>query len=175
MRRVTDPTGAAWTVDVSWTDVRFGTQFKRKRAARAERRRDRAHKKALGEPVESRGSWFDGLDVFPDDFGSVVAVIVVVVVVILAVLLFPWLTVLLLDAAELIAFPLIAIVIIGWRASRRRPFTITAEREHEPVAEWRVVGVRVARRVERALADAIVAGGAATELFPEYAHPFRST
>jgi hypothetical protein len=175
MRRVTDPTGAAWTVDVSWTDVRFGTQFKRKREARAERRRARAQAKARGEPVKSRGSWLDGLDVVPFDLEGVVAVAVVVAVVILAVLLFPWLAVLLLDAAELLAFPLIAIVIIGWRASRRRPFTITAEREHEQVAEWRVVGVRVARRVERALADAIVAGGTVTELFPENAPPFRGT
>ena len=95
--------------------------------------------------------------------------VVVVVAVIAAVIAFPWLLVLFLDLAELLVFPLLALGIIGWRVARRRPFTITAERGNEVVAEWNVIGAREARRVERAVDDAIVAGGEPGGLFPEYA------
>jgi hypothetical protein len=158
----------AWSVDVSWTDIRFLTQITRLQNRRAKARREREQAKVEGKTERRGGSWIDALSAAPSDFGDVLVLGVVVLVVILLVLAFPWLLVLFLDIAELLVFPLIAIVVIGWRVARRRPFPITAMRDHEPVARWRVVGVRDARRVERAIADAIVAGGDPVVLFPEY-------
>jgi hypothetical protein len=170
MRRVADPNGGTWSVDVSWTDLQFWSMLTRKRRQRAQKR----NSDAPASPHESEETGGpDVLDVagqlLPDDFPGIFAVIAVVVVVIVAVIAFPWLLVLFLDLAELLVFPLLALGIIGWRVARRRPFTITAERGNEVVAEWNVIGAREARRVERAVADAIVAGGEPAELFPEYA------
>jgi hypothetical protein len=171
VRRVTDPAGVRWSVDVSWTDIRFGSRFYKLRAARDRRRRARAE----GRAADGRTRWYDWIDV-PFDVDSFIALAVIIIVIALAILFFPWLFVLFLDLAELLIFPLLAVVIIAWRAARRRPFTITAERSDRrddlTAPEWRVVGVRDARRVERAVADAIVAGGDPDALFPEYAHPF---
>jgi hypothetical protein len=169
MRRVADPNGVAWNVDVSWTDVRFGTQYKRKREARARARRERVEAKARGEEPAPRGSWLDYVPLPDVDLdGGIVFAVIVIVVAVIAVLAFPWLLVLFLDLAEILVFPLIAIVIISWRVLRKRPFTITADRGEERVAEWNVVGWREARRVERAVADAVVAGGDPVGLFPDY-------
>jgi hypothetical protein len=168
MRRVVGPDGVAWNVDVSWTDLRLGGNFRERRRRRANERRDRAVSPAHGRDGKDRGWWLGALEAFPDDTWSFVAVVAVIVVTVVAVFAFPWLLVLFLDFAELLAFPLLALIIVGWRVTRRRPFTITAERGGELVAEWRVVGLREARRVERAVADAVVAGGEPPELFPDY-------
>jgi hypothetical protein len=169
MRRVADPHGLMWSVDVSWTDVQFGTRFRRKRAERAKEWRGRADAKAHGRDLG--GSWFDYVDIAAvDSISAIVAGVVFTALVVIAVAIFPWLLVLFLDLALILVFPLLALGIIGWRVTRRRPFTITADWEGERVAEWRVVGLREARRVERAVADAIVAGGDPVELFREYAH-----
>jgi hypothetical protein len=170
MRRVAGPNGVAWNVDVSWTDIRFGTKYKRKRDARARAQRESDEARARGDEPAPRGSWLEYVD-FPevDSVAGIVAGIIVVALVVVAVLAFPWLLVLLLDLVELLLFPLIAIGIIAWRVLRKRPFTITADRWEERVAEWNVIGLREARRVERAVADAVVAGGDPVELFPEFA------
>src|SRR5205085_7736814 len=101
---------------------------------------------------EDRSGWLGWLfDLLPfDDDGIVFGVILVAVVVLIAVLVFPWLLVMFLDLAELLVFPFLALIIVGWRVSRRRPFTITAARGPHLVAAWRVVGWREARGVERA-------------------------
>ncbi len=167
MHRVADPNGVAWNVDVSWTDIRFGTKYKRKREERARARRERAENRPQDGDEKNRGWWLDGLDAFPDDTWSFVAVVGVIVVTFVAVLAFPWLLVPFIDLAELLLFPLIAIGIIAWRVMRRRPFTITADRGEDRVAEWNVVGLREARRVERAVAQAVVAGGDPAGPFPD--------
>jgi hypothetical protein len=168
MRRVTDPHGVAWNVDVSWTDIHVGEQYKRKRAERARARRERAEARTREDERPSRWWWLEGFFGSPDPAWGFVAVVVIIVATFVAVFAFPWLLVLFLDFAELLAFPFLAAVIVGWRVTRRRPFTITAEHGGELVAEWSVVGWREARRVERAVADAIVAGGEPLELFPDY-------
>jgi hypothetical protein len=176
MRRVLDPSGVGWSVDVAWTDVRLGANLERRREARERKRRARSKPDSEGA-AETAGDrdaspWIDVFTSFiPDELGAIVAVVAVGILVVLAVLAFPWLLVLLLDFAELLAFPLLALVIVGWRVMRRRPFTITAARGRRLQASWWVVGWREARRVERAVADAIVAGGEAVDLFPEYAEP----
>jgi hypothetical protein len=172
VRRVADPNGVAWSVDVSWTDIRFGSRFYRLRARRDERRRARAEGKAGSDG----GAWFETIAELVGSLDNLVLVVVAVVAALFAILFFPWLLAFFLDFVLILIFPLLAIAVIAWRAARRRPFTITAERSDRrddlTAPEWRVVGVREARRLERAVADAIVAGGDPDVLFPEYVEPF---
>lgn len=148
MRRVTNPLGVDWYVDVDWTGVRAGRRVER----RLERRRARRVDCAEPDPPRRRSGWWEHLDfpeLFPDEFGLAVVAIVVVV------LVRPWAFVLASDLIELMLFPLIAAGIVGWRVARNHAFTVVAARWDAPIAAWKVTGWREARHVERAIAEAI--------------------
>jgi hypothetical protein len=172
MRRINDPAGAEWFVDVDWTGRRVGTRIERRLERHAARRDNRATK---GSPSRHRRRdlWGDTLD--PDavsaffEFGVAAWVVVSVITAIVAIaVLGPWVLVVFIDLLELLVFPLIAGVVAGWRVARRHSFTIVAARYEFPIAVWKVVGFRSARRIERAIAEAIKVGGNVEDLFPEY-------
>lgn len=121
--------------------------------------------------MEHRWPWFDWIDPFGgiDDFPGFLVLLVVVAVLVAAVIAFPWLPALAFDLVDLLVFPVLAVVIVSWRVTRRYRFAIAAARDGVDVASWHVTGVRAARRIERAVADAICAGGDPAILFPEHA------
>lgn len=156
VRRVTDPAGVDWYVDVDWTGRRAGGRVERRLARRREHRAEQSRT----APGRRRARWWDRLDfpyIFGDEFGLWLLVVVVAVVV--AVLLGPWALVLAIDLIEILLFPLFAAVIVGWRVARKHAFTVVAARWDMPLAVWKVTGWREARRVERAIAEAIEVGG----------------
>lgn len=156
MRRVTDLEGVDWYVDVDWTGRRAGGRVER----RLERRRQRRADPAPPAGSRRRRRWWDNLDfpdVFLDEFGLWLLLTLVAVVVV--VLVGPWVLVLAIDLIEFVLFPLLAAGIVGWRVARKHAFTVVAARWDAPIAVWKVTGWREARRVERAIAEAIKVGG----------------
>ena len=152
---MTDPAGVDWYVDVDWTGRRAGGRVERRLARRREHRAERSRT----APNRRRDRWWDHdfPDIFGDEFGLWLLVVVVAVVV--AVLLGPWALVLAIDLIEFLLFPLFAAVIVGWRVAHKHAFTVVAARWDMPLAVWKVTGWREARRVERAIAEAIEVGG----------------
>lgn len=169
MRRVHDPNGVSWSVDVDWTGRRFGHHLGRTRAWASERRARR--KGSSPSTGDNLSALWELSGCIPDELGVigfvVFAIVAIVLLVLLTVFVGPWMIALLLEAGELLIFPIVAIGVISWRAWRKRPFAIQAQRDGLEVATWHVVGVRQARRTEKALADAVAAGGDASILFPE--------
>ncbi len=164
MRRIDDPFGDRWTVDVEWTSRYLGSRIERRlrrRSRRDIRKRDWS-------------SVFDGLD-FLGGIGELGTAGIVVAIAILAVgatwAFGPVLLVLALDLIELLLFPMIAAGVIAWRLRRRHAFSIVAIRQGHRIAQWCVVGVRETRRIEKAIAEAIRSGGDADTLSSEYRAP----
>lgn len=170
MRRVTDPSGTKWRVDVAWTGIYLGSRFSRYRRDRARRRRDLPRRdRRSGHDAFSALDVGDLVASILDSLGGIALVVGVIVAIVALVFVFPWILVLFLDLAEILVFPIAAVAIIVWRVARHRPFVITADHGVEPILTWEVVGWREARRIERAIADAVVAGGDPEHLFPELA------
>ena len=166
MRRVTDPSGVAWVVDVEWTGRRQG--FWQRYRARKRRKR-----KGLGDQLDDLGDGpahlFDVFDVFDDGLAVIGALLALIAFVVAAIVFGPWIFVLLLDLLEILIFPILAGLIIAWRVLRKRPFALRAERMGVEVARWNVVGVLAARELEHSIAESVVAGGDVTTLYPEHA------
>ncbi len=165
MRRIEDPLGMEWSVDVVWTNRYLGSRIERRLDGRNARRGDRNRDLSwIDDGVETLGV-----------IGEMGTLGIMVVVAVLSVALTfawgPFLFVLVLDVVELLLFPLIAAGIIAWRVGRRHAFPVVAARRGDAIARWRVVGVREARRVEQAIAEAIKVGGDVELLFIEYREP----
>ena len=167
MRRVVSPDGRPWEVDVHWTgrSVRgrhFGRARQHLARARARRKGRRGNRKESGDT-----RWPDFIAGFDLDF-DILAVIAIAVGLGVAVYFgAPILSFLAVDAFEVVLFPLVALVLITWRALHRSSFTLTAECEGRELHRWQVTGVRVARAMERSIAEAVIAVGDPAGLFQE--------
>ena len=164
---MSSPDGRAWEVDVHWTGRQLrGRRLERARAHVNRKRQARTVARAKRKDGD-KARWFDFLDVVDLDFDGLVVVSILVVFVAALVFGAPIMSFLALDLLEVLFFPMIALVLLTWRAARGSAFALTAACEGVNIQRWQVKGVRTARAMERAIADALVAGGQAETLFHE--------
>lgn len=164
MRRVTGPDGREWEVDVHWT----GRPGKARRlprvhaywARRAERKAARKKRKEDDPP-----RWYDALDVIDFDLDGLIAVAIIVAIVVFVIFGAPILYLLAFDLLEILLLPVVAAGVVAWRTLRGTGFSLSASCGGHEQQRWNVVGVRQARAMERAIAEAVIAGGDVTTLF----------